>query len=167
MKRCFPIIFVICIIIISCKKPKVYPVIPSIKFESFRLIDSSDGSLHNHDKFGMLTFSFIDGDGDIGLTESDTIPPFDTSSIYYHDLFIDMFERKNGNYDTVKLLIPLYYRLPYYRNNARDKTVQGRIIIAIQYLPPIQWDTIRYKFFIYDRAKNSSNTVTTPDIILK
>ena len=165
MKRLIVIILVIYIVAVCCKKPKVFSDVPKIEFDSFRIIDSTDAL--GAKKFGILSFSFVDGDGDIGLTDADTIPPFDTSSIYYHDLFIDMFRKVNGNYDTIKLLAPYYYRLPYYVSTGSDKAVQGRIIIDMIMPIPAPSDTMELRFYIYDRAKHKSNTASSPDFLIK
>ena len=163
MKSAISILLISCIIFFSCKKPKVYSDIPLIKYENFRFVDSL-GSI-----IGVLTFSFTDGDGDIGLTQpitSDSLAPPPPDSTYY-DLFITMFSKTNGIYDTVKFPTPFYYRLPFYESIGQYKTAQGRIFIQLFYLKPFSWDTVRYKFYIFDRAMHRSNTVTSPDIIFK
>ena len=164
MKRIIQILLIIPLFIFSCIKPEKYPDTPSIKYESFELKDTID-DLDNHIKIGTLTFSFIDGNGDIGLRDEDTIAPYDTLSIYYYNLYIKMFKKQNGAYIPVDLLIPLNYRIPYYVATGQNKTLKGKIKIDITY-NPIPYDTIKYQFYMYDRALNKSNTESTPDIIL-
>jgi hypothetical protein len=152
--------------IISCKKPVEYPFIPSIKYKSFELKDTID-LLDNKTKFGILTFSVIDGDGDIGLDITETDPPFDTTSIYYHNLFMTMYEKVNGVFDTVELTVPANYRIPYAVQEGQNKTLKADIKVQINFYFPIKYDTIKYDFYIYDRSLNKSNVESTPEIILK
>ncbi|WP_258103360.1 hypothetical protein [Marinoscillum sp. MHG1-6] len=55
----------------GCFDPPEYSDVPKIKFKELRFIDSSVGA----DSL-TITFDFEDGDGDIGLREIDTYPPF-------------------------------------------------------------------------------------------
>ena len=55
-------------LLFSCKKEKDYPVIPAIEYKEFLYNSSSQD--------GDFVFKFTDGDGDIGLKQSDNYPPF-------------------------------------------------------------------------------------------
>ena len=68
----------------SCTKEKVYPVEPHIEFVSLTKVQNNLG----YDDKGILKLSFTDGDGDIGLSDADTDPPFDSASVYYHNFFM-------------------------------------------------------------------------------
>lgn len=166
MKISIFIISLFCIIIISCKKPVSYPITPSIKYERFELKDTID-ALGNNQKYGMLSFSFVDGDGDFGLSEGDTIYPYSKNGPYYYNLFITMFSKTDGIFDTVKTLVPLNYRMPYYVVRGQNKTLKGEIKTALIFDLPLAYDSIKYSFYIYDRDLHKSNVETTPELILK
>ncbi|OFX42418.1 MAG: hypothetical protein A2046_13410 [Bacteroidetes bacterium GWA2_30_7] len=151
--------------IYSCKKPEQYSEIPEISFKNINIENTYD-TLDNQIKRVILTFYVIDGDGDIGLDTSEHYPPYDTSSVYYHNLFITESEKKNGIYEPIDLTVPLYYRIPYIVQKGKNPTLKADIIIKIDYSIPSLYDTIKYDFFIYDRAFHKSNTVSTSDIIL-
>jgi len=71
---CFTMLF-------SCMKKESYSVIPQIAFAGYyNIFDTTKIA-----KRGVLTISFQDGDGDIGLNSWDLEPPFDTASIYYYN----------------------------------------------------------------------------------
>ncbi|OFX27834.1 MAG: hypothetical protein A2033_17475 [Bacteroidetes bacterium GWA2_31_9] len=159
------ILLILFIAIYSCKKPEQYSEIPEISFKDIRIENTYD-TLDNHIKRVYLTFYVIDGDGDIGLDTSEHYPPYDTSSVYYHNLFIDEFEKINGIYEPIDLTVPLYYRIPNIVQKGKNKTLKADIIIKLDYTLPSLYDTIKYDFFIYDRALHKSNTVSTSDIIL-
>ena len=82
----------------ACKGGEIYPIIPSIEFEKSSYI--------NRDSTNLLVFSikFKDGDGDIGLEDGDTLPPYNNvknpltgknTNIYYNNLYVE-FEKRRG-----------------------------------------------------------------------
>ena len=62
----------ISLFISSCLNVENYPIEPAILFSEYTLTDTTD-ALGNNIKLFELTIEFTDGDGDIGLEESDTI----------------------------------------------------------------------------------------------
>jgi len=146
----------------NCKKPQVYPDTPQINFTKFLLKDTID-ILDNPIKQGTLAFSFIDGDGDIGLHPYDTTAPYD--SIYFYNLYLTLYSKENGKFEKVDLPFPLRYRIPYVAKEGQNKTLKGSTEVKLIYNYPLQYDTIYYTFYIYDRALHKSN-ITTSDTII-
>ena len=146
----------------SCIPEEKYSVIPHIEFVSLEKISNSFG---NDDK-AMLTFYFEDGDGDVGLNSegSDLLPPFDTSSIYYYNFFIDYYEKQNGTFVKVDLPAEQHARIPRLSNRTPE-SIHGNIEIEL-FINNITsvYDTIRFEFYIVDRALHHSNIITTPEI---
>lgn len=149
----------------SCLKTETYPEIPEIKYQSFLLRDTTD-LLGNKGLVGILVFSFVDGDGDIGLKQPpDSIEPGDPE---YSNLFFTMFDMQDGILVEIgddELEFPLYYRIPYLEPQGMDKSLTGEIEVEFTYLL-FEYDTIKYDFYITDRAGNVSNTESTPIFIL-
>ena len=148
---------------LSCKKIESLPEIPSISFKSFILIDTTD-VLGNEGKIGELTFDFEDGDGDIGLTQPDSLSA-DSSNF---NLFFTLFSKTDGEFIEVSendLETPLNYRIPYIKKEGQNKALKGEIQIDFIYLL-FEYDTIKYSFFIVDRALHKSNIETTPEIAI-
>jgi hypothetical protein len=146
----------------SCKKIEQLPPIPRIEYTSFAVFDTLD-ILGNKSKGGRLTFYFEDGDGDLGLdvpndNQSDTT-----------NLFFTLLRKKGTNMvpaasnDPLK---PSSYRIPYMERLGRNKILKGTISITFLYLFYSPADTIRYDFYIMDRALNKSNVASTGEIIL-
>jgi len=163
----FSKILIITIIVLlsglSCKKIESLPEIPSISFKSFILIDTTD-VLGNEGKIGELTFDFEDGDGDIGLTQPDSLS-VDSSNF---NLFFTLFSKTDGEFIEVSeddLETPLNYRIPYIKKEGQNKALKGEIQIDFIYLL-FEYDTIKYSFFIVDRALHKSNIETTPEIAI-
>jgi hypothetical protein len=151
------------LLLTSCMEKEVYPVVPEIAFQSF--IMQYDTGMYA--KRGFLTISFKDGDGDIGLLASQVWPPFDTGSIYYYNYIIDYYEKQNGTYVKVDLNPPYNARIPYLTPNDPNKAIKGIIVDTLILNPFPVYDTVKFKFFIYDRALHQSNVDSTPPIILK
>jgi hypothetical protein len=148
----------IALIISSCRKIESLPPKPTIEYKSFLIFDTTD-MLGNKEKAGRLKFSFKDGDGDIGMEEP-TDGQTDTSN-----LFLTLYRKRSGQMlpDSLKPS----YRIPFIENNGQNKILKGTISVTFFYLFDTITDTIRYDFFIKDRALHESNTVSTNEIIIR
>ena len=162
--------FLAIVVVDSCKKAETYPIIPEIKFESYlRLFNPT---LDVYDR-GVLKISFTDGDGDIGLRQDQTAPPYD------FNFFIDYFEIQNG--DTVQVFptiidpgtgeidtLNFNQRIPYLTPLGSIKSIEGDIEDTLQaYNFNSTFDTIMFKAYIVDRMLHESNTISTPLIVRK
>lgn len=162
--RIYLIVFSFLSILLSgCPEIEQLPDRPTIEFESFTISEGID-DLGNEILLGELVFLFEDGDGDIGLAPTDSIATGDSSK---YNLFLTMFNKIDGEYIELgedDLGAPLFYRIPYVApREGQNKTLQGNIKIDFEYLT-IDYDTIRYDFFIFDRERHKSNTESTTDI---
>ena len=147
----------------SCMKKEVFPDIPQIAFQGF----TTQFDTGIYAKRGFLAISFKDGNGDIGLRPNQKEPPFDTGSIYYYNYIIDYYEKQNGVFIKVALDPPYNARIPYLTPDDPNKAIKGIIVDTLLLNPMPVYDTVKFKFFIYDRALNKSNVDSTPPIILK
>lgn len=150
---------VLFLIMSACEPFEKVSDIPEIHFKSYEpyqldtigiIIDA-----------GKLVFTFQDGNADFGLDT--VINPLDTINF-----FMVPFGKTDGIYDSIDANI---YGRKYaiYRNDRLDrtgqnKTVRGEIELQIYYFIPPPFDTIRYDFYIVDRAGNQSNVESTSDI---
>ena len=155
----------------GCVKTEPVSTIPQITFKRFELFDAIDTSLGNHILRGVLKFSFIDGDADIGM--DGTIDATDTVVTDKYNLFLVPFEKIDTNYYPIAqdTLLPVpNYRIAHdvkMDRTGQNKTIKGTITVNIDYYTVPQYDTIRYDFYILDRAKNKSNVEVTNDIGFK
>ncbi len=159
-KGCVILVFVALLMLLAtCRKPDKFPVVPAIEFLSLEPSEGDSGS------DVRLIFKFQDGDGDIGLDESDIQPPYDTSSIYYYNCFITYFEKQNGVFVEVELPSTLNMRIPRLSYKTPE-SISGEIALDLFANNPFSpYDTIRYELFIVDRALNHSNTITTSEYV--
>lgn len=164
MRRLLYTIIFATLALAGCPTPKTLPDTPKIEYKSF-ILEKKFNALNQEILTGTLTFDFEDGDGDIGFVASpDSL--FLPDSFKYN-LFLTLHEMVNGDYrevDTSELLSPPYYRIPPLDREGQNKTLKGEISVDIEYFT-IEYDTLRYSFYLMDRAFHRSNVDTTDEII--
>ncbi|MEM9897106.1 MAG: hypothetical protein AAF789_12120 [Bacteroidota bacterium] len=100
-----PLFSILLIFLAGCFKEEFVPDEPQIVFEDIVFIDVPQG-VEGTDSL-KLTFSFTDGDGNLGLTPADIFPPFNE-----FNFFIDSMDRivTQNNLDS---LVPPFYTVPF------------------------------------------------------
>jgi len=144
-------------------KQEEYPPEPVIGLAGYASLYDTG----SYAKYGILAISFTDGDGDIGLSAGDTLPPFQKSGDYYYNMVISYFEKQHGEFVEVKLDPPFSARIPLLNPDYPGKAIKGTIWDTLTLNPKPVFDTIKLEVYIYDRALHKSNVVTTPEIILR
>jgi hypothetical protein len=165
-KQPFYILFFLAVLFTAfsgCMKKQSYSDTPEIGYLGFELIYDTAQVVRT----GILSISYQDGNGDIGLSPSDTFPPYQRNGQYYYNYVITYFEKQNGVFKQVDLTIPFSLRIPVLTPDDPNKAIKGYILDTIGLYPPPLHDTIKFEAFIYDRALNKSNVITTPEIILR
>jgi len=148
----------------SCIKEEQYPIEPRIQFEGFWKPDSTSNS--KYDSIRFLSISYTDGDGDIGLYDTDTAEP------YKYNYFLKFLYLKNGELVEVKpadTTLGFNARIPILTPTGRNKNIKGEIRMELELYyawPSLQSDTISFEVYIKDRALHSSNIVQTPLFII-
>lgn len=146
----------------GCLEIEKLPPEPRIEFRDFTVFDTTD-ILGNEAKAGRLVFYFEDGDGDLGLAESQSQTPEE------RNLFLTLY-RKTGEVmvpaETTDPLYPSPYRIPYMERLGQNKILKGEITVVLLYLFYEESDIIMYDFFIRDRALHDSNIESTCEIAL-
>jgi len=147
----------------GCIPDPAYPNQPEITFVSFAL--QTDGSRE-------LVIQFSDGDGDLGLSQSDTMPPFCTSCEFHQNLHCDYQEWRGEEWFEIILdpnagQIPFYYRVPIAEPTGQSPALNGTIAVDMPtwYLNS-DYDSLRFQITLFDRSLNESNKVFTP-VLLK
>jgi hypothetical protein len=160
----FILVVLIAIFAGSCRKIEQLPPEPSIEFLSFAVFDTMD-ILGNSCKGGRLNFYFEDGDGNLGL-ETPEAGETDTTN-----LFLTLYRKTHGIMVEVPdgdILKPSNYRIPYMERTGQNKILRGTVSVTFIYwfYSTADTDTLRYDFYIKDRADNISNTASTSEIAL-
>ncbi|HRH38338.1 MAG TPA: hypothetical protein PK760_08340 [Flavobacteriales bacterium] len=143
--------------ICGCMKTEVFPPEPAIKFKSFSQFSDS----------ASLTISFVDGDGDIGLNDGDTLAPFNVDP-YKYNLYLDYDTMANNVWHRVTFATALQYRIPRITPTGQNKTLDGEVAVALPwpfFLDGLR-DTARFTVRLYDRALHVSNSVVSETIYI-
>ena len=137
---------------VGCEKEENFSDIPEINYISYKTEIVSDISLTQKVLRCTVKFEFKDGDGDVG----DTL----------ENCFFSQFNKINGvfvlaNAGISKFIIPIVE--PYGSNKQQKGTISVGINLYPLQLPS---DTIKYRFYIKDRALHSSDTIETTEIVI-
>ncbi len=143
--------------LLACNKLEEYDDRPIITEGSYSLLQNAQGK----DTSLVLKFTFTDGDGNVGLSTGDTIPPYDTN------VKIDYLEKIDGVF--TKILIPgttdtlnFNSRIKTFgSNNPTKAEVEVKVNISV-----VLADTVKFDYYIIDKSLNRSNKMTTGTIVL-
>lgn len=164
MKKLFGFILFLGVTVVtffSCEKPESYSDVPEIEFLNYRVYDTTKSGFNQRQI--AISFKFTDGNGDIGYREG-----LDDST-QKDNLFFSKYAQINGSYVNIDSLLvaPNIFSLPYddlMERNGQNKTMKGTIKIDLQELLVV-YDSIKYDFYIVDRAGNKSNVTSTTEIV--
>ncbi|MBR1513749.1 MAG: hypothetical protein IJ622_05605 [Bacteroidales bacterium] len=157
----------------ACQKPVEYPVEPHIAYEGFTYLMNPDSTFSGE---GVISFSYTDGDGDLGLDDSDTLPPFGLNDAHYYNMVIDYFKSVNGEFVKTPLLswnvqtqtydtVSFSARFHRLRDSDEPKAISGTMDYQLTVQNPLSPDdTIRFEIRILDRALHESNVIQTEAI---
>ena len=143
----------------ACNKVPLYPDEPILTEGSFELLKNSIGQ----DTAVLIKFKFTDGDGDLGLTASDTIPPYDKN------LFVAYFQKVDGKFE--KIVLPGTTDTLNFNSRIRDYNITGanaaqaEVALNIN-ISVVLADTIMFEYYLRDKARNISNKLSTGPIAL-
>jgi hypothetical protein len=132
----------------ACKESPSFPITPVITFKSVNktYINQLTDSV-------QLVFGFTDGDGDLGLTQSDTSTDADVIDHRPDDPL-----HKDFDYT---------YRIPFITPSGQVKDISGDVTITlpgVTCMPNKTLDTVIYEIKIKDRAGHWSNLIQCPPI---
>jgi hypothetical protein len=157
----------------SCQKPVEYPIEPKIAYEGFTYLFNPDSTFSGQ---GVISFSYTDGDGDLGLNEGDTLPPFGLHDTHYYNLVVDYLKCVNGEFVKTPLLswnaqtqtydtISFNARFKRLRDSEEPKAISGMMDYTLTVQNPFSPnDTIKFEIHILDRALHESNVIQTEPI---
>lgn len=145
----------------SCQKKSCEEPIPEIEFNRFELSPTDSGSY-------VLIFDFIDCDGDMGLSPTDSIRD-KNGEFQTNNFFIDFYYSENDEW--VKYVFNdnepgLSAKIPILSNSNLNPVLEGEIERKLSPIHLLGYDTVRFNVKILDNAGNYSNEVMTPGFIL-
>jgi len=171
----------------SCLSEPSYPNTPEISFERI------DRTRYNTSATGIvdsifITVNFKDGDGDLGLSNTEaTNAPFGSSSAPYRNHIVTPFilNTATGRYDSARSVYPYLPKNSYYSTfdhistttDNRASPLRGTLtrrygfslgspFLNPQYTPTATSQQVKFTISIFDRAKHQSNEVETTPITI-
>ena len=150
----------------SCSSFQEHSEIPEIHFKQLIFEDRLNllGQMTPH---AVITFSFIDGDGDIGVRPQEESITDITLVSRMEFIWYKILLGKPEPYQFEKgIITPI--RIPYNsvmdRTGAQNKILKGTIEAPLDIPGEIQGiDTMFIEFYIFDRKLNKSNVERTPN----
>lgn len=167
------ILFIGLFFLTGCFSEPDYPTTPKIEFVRLQNLESKARA--NTDSV-VITLFFQDGDGDLGLTSTDTLPPFsernsDGTVNRFRNNFFAEVERLNedGEFEPVTFSsqnFNLDSRFPILNTLDKETALEGNlryslILFATSFSPVQRGDVLRYKISIADRKLHESNFIVT------
>lgn len=157
----------------GCQQPWEFPVEPQITYEGLSYLMDADSTLTGEVE---LCIGYTDGDGDLGLDDSDNGYPFGIGDPYYYNLIVDYLKwngsafvvapmlswnQQTQSYDTISFNI----RFKRLIDGDEPKPIQGTFEPTLSLRNPYApHDTIKLRIHIVDRALHESNTIETNSI---
>lgn len=167
------------LVVEACQKPVEYTIEPRIEYQGFTYLFNADSTFSGQ---GILSFTYTDGDGDLGLDETDTMSPFGFHDTHYYNMKIDYLKCVNGEFVKTPLLSPhvptnpadtlvLYDTVTFnarfrrLRDSEEPKAIEGTMEYKLTVQNPLSPnDTVKFEIRILDRALHESNTIQTDAI---
>lgn len=138
----------------ACERDDCEGTVPSISYKNLGIVDGNEA---------IVSITFKDCDGDIGLEADDTTGVYapDSNNRYHYNLYIDYYEKVEGEWEPLESFTR--YRVPRLENDGSSRTTEGTIEVNLTpYFAATEFDTFRYELVLIDRALNESNRVTSP-----
>jgi hypothetical protein len=168
----------------ACQTPPEFSKTPAItldrlaKFHLNKIYDEEGIPISQGRDSINISLNFKDGDGDLGLDQSDLVPPYYVNgkkTDYYNNFFIDMYVLKHKKWSKIIFDHNLNFNSQFQRFQKGDKKspLKGTMYynFSIDNSVPETFnfgckDTLMFEVYILDRALNKSNTVTTDPVVL-
>ena len=157
----------------ACQKPVEYPIEPKIAYAGFTYLMNPDSTFSGE---GVISFSYTDGDGDLGLDDADTLPPFGFNDAHYYNMVVDYLKCDNGEFVKTPLLswnaqtqsydtVSFNARFKRLRDSEEPKAISGTMDYKLTVQNPFSPnDTVKFEIRILDRALHESNVIQTEPI---
>jgi hypothetical protein len=144
----------------NCANPPDYPNEPIIEFKNVSKTLLRQGQLNSKNDSLIVSFSFTDGDGDLGDKDSVNIYITDLRDGNVRESRIPFIDPQGaGNGISGDISVQLYTTCCTYVNSEGIKLACESV--------PVPYDTVVYSISIKDRSGNKSNTIQTPPIVLQ
>lgn len=157
---------------VGCLKSEEFPDQPILTFKSLeQKFETVTGGIQPS-RFIIIKVDFTDGDGDIGLDDTDTQSPFGQDEAHYKNYNIEFKRRTGGVWTDIDS--DWSYRMKRISPSGQDPTLNGEIEVKVGPYPGprinlpdiLVGDTLQVHIRLEDRSLNMSNTVISEAFVL-
>ena len=164
---------VVLLMVTACREQVEYPIEPRIAYEGFAYLFNADSTFSGE---GIISFSYTDGDGDLGLDDADTLYPFGPNDAHYYNMVVDYLKSVNGEFVKTPLLswnvqtqsydtVTFNARFRRLCDSEEPKAISGTMDYRLTVQNPFSPnDTVKFEIHILDRALHESNVIQTEAI---
>ncbi len=163
---------IVCVAVIAglsgCLQRGEFPDEPYLEYLSFE----------RQEGLTEMRFRFTDGDGNVGLDNRDTMPPFNATNnpinLNHWNLWWKYYFKQDGEWIVLSAENdpPLYldpnasfFRIPRLDPQGQNKALEGEIVVDMtNWFPLTNHDTVKYGFILLDRDLNRSNEAQSPEL---
>jgi hypothetical protein len=162
------------VIFSGCLKPEEFPDEPLLTFKSLEQKFETVTNDPQPERFIYITVGFTDGDGDIGLDDTDVQSPFGQDEAHYYNFQCEFKQRIGGQWTDVNS--NWRYRMKRISPSGQDPTLNGEITVKVGPYPGprlfpdpdiLVGDTLQATIRLEDRSLHMSNTVTSEAFVLQ
>lgn len=159
------IVLALMCLLVSCYESPNFDLKPNIEFKSLRKeirLDAFSGSKKDS---VIISISYQDGDGDLGLNETEKATAVLKNDYNY---LIKIFRKKKGVFTEVIQDVPYSGYFPRLKSDGKIGPIEGSIDYSIDFPQPFTpvKDSLKFQVTIKDRVGNISNTVESSVIVL-
>lgn len=122
----------------------------------------------------IISINYKDANGNLGLSEADSLPPYTFGSAGYYNLYVAYYSKEGGVWKSVlnpisKDTIHFNQRFPKLNQSKNEKSVSGTMFLRIPATPypGILPQIVKFRLKMLDRGLHESNSIETPEINLK
>jgi hypothetical protein len=147
----------------GCIKEEQYPLKPQIEFDGF----ATYRDIYGKDSIGIITISYTDGDGNIGLFSWDTVEPLKYN---YYLKFMQVINKELVEFKPADTTLTFNARIPLLTPSGKNRNIKGEIANTLELYfarQMLQSDTIAFEIYIKDRTLLESNVIQTPMFVIK
>jgi hypothetical protein len=146
---------VFCIALYSCVKKTLYPVTPVIEYYSFTPYTDNSADIQ---------VKYTDGDGDIGVANSDSTKTL-WIKYYYKDTITQKYTGYYRPLSNDTLITGYIVNEP--TDSYKGKPISGDISVHLQqFRHSIKIKHVKYVIYLIDKAGNRSNVISTPEFTI-
>lgn len=156
---------------LACSKEETGNALPTIEYLGFEKFQNGLGK----DSLLVIRFHFEDGDGDIGYTDADTLPPFQIGDPYFYNLHTDFYGIVAGNKvyyidgfsgDTIDYDQRIQTLTPEGKYKGISGTMELRLDFTLLKLSGHNPQKVQLELWLNDKALHESNRILSPEIDL-